>query len=633
MIALLNILKLPWERARGFLILDMERIQAALVSINARIDRIFSDESSASTEIVPVSHGGTGESSFTAGDILAASAATTIFGLPDIATGNALLTGGVATLPFYGKVGLTTHVSGILSVANGGTGVAGPFTAGSVVFAGPSGIYAQDNVNFFWDDTNNRLLMPTLVGGSAVGSILNLLATSGNGTLGSAGASVKIFAGNNGAFEIARFFSVSANDYAYLLVGIAPASSSLGSGGNQITVGSNTAGSSGGFQVSTNAVTNGTDTGYLDFGTFGCPAAEKRSGAIHGFLEASAAATVTGSLRFYTSNAGVIAEWMRITPTGLIAFGGGATNSFPAIKRSSANLVARLADDSANTFMLASDFLADAAGSIAWTGRSKLVSSADALITFSNAANTSGFGLQMGTADTMIVANKAQNAYGTVDALAYLFSGVSGFTSTVWTFPTRSKISSSADSLLTLTNNAASSGFGLQMGTADTMIVANQAQNAYGNIGLAKIVTYNSLTTVSNGVPSELATINTTGLTANVGATTLYAVPASGEGMYRVSAYVVETVAGSVSSTLPNVQVVYTDKDSNTSVTLDVTPILGIAGIGQTGALTANTVGTVASGVVVIYVKLSTTIQYLTTNYASTLAGMTYALRIRLEAI
>lgn len=32
-----------------------------------------------------------------------------------------------------------------------------PFTQGSVIFAGASGIYAQDNANFFWDDTNFNL--------------------------------------------------------------------------------------------------------------------------------------------------------------------------------------------------------------------------------------------------------------------------------------------------------------------------------------------------------------------------------------------------------------------------------------------------------------------------------------------
>jgi hypothetical protein len=54
-------------------------------------------------------------------------------------------------------VSLTTQVSGTLPVTNGGTGTATAFTTGSVVFAGASGVYSQDNANLFWDDTNNRL--------------------------------------------------------------------------------------------------------------------------------------------------------------------------------------------------------------------------------------------------------------------------------------------------------------------------------------------------------------------------------------------------------------------------------------------------------------------------------------------
>ena len=49
--------------------------------------------------------------------------------------------------------GLTTP----LSVGQGGTGTATAFTAGSVVFAGASGVYTQDNANLFWDNTNDRL--------------------------------------------------------------------------------------------------------------------------------------------------------------------------------------------------------------------------------------------------------------------------------------------------------------------------------------------------------------------------------------------------------------------------------------------------------------------------------------------
>ena len=53
--------------------------------------------------------------------------------------------------------GTATNVTGTVAVANGGTGTATAFTAGSVVFAGASGTYSQDNANLFWDDTNNRL--------------------------------------------------------------------------------------------------------------------------------------------------------------------------------------------------------------------------------------------------------------------------------------------------------------------------------------------------------------------------------------------------------------------------------------------------------------------------------------------
>ena len=45
----------------------------------------------------------------------------------------------------------------ILGVTNGGTGTNTAFTSGSVVFAGASGVYSQDNANLFWDNTNDRL--------------------------------------------------------------------------------------------------------------------------------------------------------------------------------------------------------------------------------------------------------------------------------------------------------------------------------------------------------------------------------------------------------------------------------------------------------------------------------------------
>lgn len=106
---------------------------------------------------VTAAQGGTGITSYAVGDLLYASGSTTLSKLADVATGNALISGGVTTAPSWGKIGLTTHVSGTLGVGNGGTGTATSFTTGSVVFAGSSGVYTQDNANFFWDDSNNRL--------------------------------------------------------------------------------------------------------------------------------------------------------------------------------------------------------------------------------------------------------------------------------------------------------------------------------------------------------------------------------------------------------------------------------------------------------------------------------------------
>lgn len=51
--------------------------------------------------------------------------------------------------------------SGTLGVTLGGTGTATQFTTGSVVFAGASGVYNQDNAYLFYDVTNHRLGLGT----------------------------------------------------------------------------------------------------------------------------------------------------------------------------------------------------------------------------------------------------------------------------------------------------------------------------------------------------------------------------------------------------------------------------------------------------------------------------------------
>jgi hypothetical protein len=84
------------------------------------------------TAIGPV-YGGTGFTSYAVGDIIYANTTTSLAKLPDVAVGNALISGGVAAAPSYGKIGLTTHVDGTLAAGNGGTGLTSAGTAGNVL--------------------------------------------------------------------------------------------------------------------------------------------------------------------------------------------------------------------------------------------------------------------------------------------------------------------------------------------------------------------------------------------------------------------------------------------------------------------------------------------------------------------
>ncbi len=85
-------------------------------------------------------NGGTGLASYTTGDLLYASASATLAGLNDIATGNVLISGGTSTAPSYGKVGLTTHVTGTLAMANGGTGATSFASHGVMLGQGSSAL-------------------------------------------------------------------------------------------------------------------------------------------------------------------------------------------------------------------------------------------------------------------------------------------------------------------------------------------------------------------------------------------------------------------------------------------------------------------------------------------------------------
>lgn len=68
-----------------------------------------------------------------------------------------LTLGGSAATALINPASLTLGWTGTLGVTRGGTGTGTTFTAGSILFAGASGVYSQNNANLFWDNANNRL--------------------------------------------------------------------------------------------------------------------------------------------------------------------------------------------------------------------------------------------------------------------------------------------------------------------------------------------------------------------------------------------------------------------------------------------------------------------------------------------
>lgn len=248
---------------------------------------------------LPVANGGTNLTSYTVGDLIYASGATTLAKLADVATGNALISGGVGVAPSWGKIGLTTHISGTLPIANGGTNLTTTPTNGQLLIGNGTGYslaaltastgvsvtngsgtitIANTGVTSLTAGTNisvsgstgavtvnttaaptfsTSVTSPLVIGGTAASSSLTLQSTSGIGTTDS----ILFKVGNNGATT----------------------AMSIATGG-QITVGSGTAG------APVLSPTGDTNTGIL------FPAAD------------NVAISTGGVTRFTVGNAGIVSR-------------------------------------------------------------------------------------------------------------------------------------------------------------------------------------------------------------------------------------------------------------------------------------------------------------------------------------
>jgi hypothetical protein len=104
----------------------------------------------------------------------------------------------------FGAVALnqSAAITGTLPVGNGGTGTSTAFTAGSVLFAGASGVYSQNNANLFWDNSNTRLGISTNTPSQKLHVVGNVLVTPA--TWGSSGTGA-VYLGDTNNYVSATF--------------------------------------------------------------------------------------------------------------------------------------------------------------------------------------------------------------------------------------------------------------------------------------------------------------------------------------------------------------------------------------------------------------------------------------------
>ncbi len=125
---------------------------------------------------------------------------------------------------------------------------------------------------------------------------------------------------------------------------------------------------------------------------------------------------------------------------------------------------------------------------------------------------------------------------------------------------------------------------------------------------------------------SVVATINRTGLAANVSATPAYTVTSGNPGMYRLSCYVTLTQAATTSSTLPSCSFNFLDADTGVQKALGVTTTATGNTVGSNGTYGFNYTGSTT-----IYAGAGA-INYYTSSYATSGAtAMQYAMHVKVE--
>ena len=157
------------------------------LAINITDGKLFYKDNASVVQVIgwkvtPATAGGTGQTSYAVGDILYANTTTTLAKLADVATGNALISGGVGVAPSWGKIGLTTHISGVLPVANGGTNASTSSITSfnNITGYSASGATGTTSTNLVFS-TSPSITTPTLIGDVTVSTGNVVIGTSGKG--------------------------------------------------------------------------------------------------------------------------------------------------------------------------------------------------------------------------------------------------------------------------------------------------------------------------------------------------------------------------------------------------------------------------------------------------------------------
>jgi len=144
-----------------------------------------------------------------------------------------------------------------------------------------------------------------------------------------------------------------------------------------------------------------------------------------------------------------------------------------------------------------------------------------------------------------------------------------------------------------------------------------------------QIDNYAGVATAGNGVPSEVADVNSSANSSAISSALLYAVPSAGPAAYRVSIYAKVTTDASTSSTLggsSGFQISYTDSTDSTSQTITL--------VNQCNSnLSGNTTSTVFVGSAIIYAAGGTNISYSVGYTSSGSTPMEYLVKVRVESL